>query len=529
MTSAPSISTTTPPRVGRVHTVHATVVPTWWRTPRFTGAPGHALAAALMTGATSAVAVVLASAGAAPAATYVYPLLAVALAAVLLRGHPERYAAFAWWTWVVAPWVRRVVDLYGGWNPLSPLTLTPLIVSGLAVFPLLRRAPRLRRRALAPFTLAGAAVLSGFAVGFTRVGPAGAFYGLLSWGAPLAFGAWLTMEWRRYPALRDVILRTLALATFAVAAYGIYQFLSPPAWDRSWMLNSAMESIGRPEPFQVRVFSTLNSPGTLAGVLCTTLLLLLTAGVPRSVISVAAGCGALLLTLGRAAWIGTLVGLLVLASQTSRVVLTRQLRVAAQLLAAATLSVAAASAFLPADVRARATDVVARRVNSTTALDQDASFFDRQRILERSLERVEAQPLGHGIGASGGGVGRLSGPDVIEAFDNGLLEVVYALGWPGAAAFYGAILWIAFARFRGGTAADDTTPAAARAVLAAAGVQLLAGNQFTGAVGAAFWSTAGLLSAARVWHAAIAARQPGAPTIAAGSAITDARLAEARV
>ena len=42
--------------------------------------------------------------------------------------------------------------------------------------------------------------------------------------------------------------------------YGFLQYLDPPIWDRYWMAYTTIASIGQPEPYMVRVFSTLNAP-----------------------------------------------------------------------------------------------------------------------------------------------------------------------------------------------------------------------------------------------------------------------------
>ena len=53
----------------------------------------------------------------------------------------------------------------------------------------------------------------------------------------------------------------VAINLLLLGGYGIFQYLDPPSWDRDWMINSAMDSIGEPEPLMVRVFGTLNAPG----------------------------------------------------------------------------------------------------------------------------------------------------------------------------------------------------------------------------------------------------------------------------
>ncbi len=57
----------------------------------------------------------------------------------------------------------------------------------------------------------------------------------------------------------------LVWAGMTMALYGIAQFVLLPEWDAQWMRNVielGLDSIGQPEPFAVRVFSTMNSPGS---------------------------------------------------------------------------------------------------------------------------------------------------------------------------------------------------------------------------------------------------------------------------
>lgn len=56
----------------------------------------------------------------------------------------------------------------------------------------------------------------------------------------------------------------LPLIGVIVGIYGIVQFFYLPDWDKSWMVNSKLESIGHPEPLAVRVFGMSESPGPYA-------------------------------------------------------------------------------------------------------------------------------------------------------------------------------------------------------------------------------------------------------------------------
>lgn len=445
-----------------------------------------------------------------PAAANAFMLGASVLTgAVLLRSRPACFAAFSWWVWIVAPELRRVVDFYGGaYNRTNPLVLSPLLVTALVAGPIVRHLPRLRRRSLFPFAVAQTGLLLGFCVGFVRVEPPAAVYALMSWSAPLLFGLWLALEWPRYSEIRDAMLDTFVLALPILGAYGVFQFVSPPGWDRSWMIWSKMNSIGRPFPFQVRVFSLSNSPGALAAVLAVTLLLVTGSRRPGRGAAVCGGIAALLLSLVRASWLGAVVGGVVLATQATRQALRRYVLTAVALAAGISGAVVVGYAVLPSTAVMRVTDILGRRLTSLGDLAQDRSYVERSQIINRALEQIGSHPLGLGLGATGVGA-RLGPQGGIEAFDNGLLDVVYSLGWFGAALFYGGILAVTLRQTtpRAEVAAGDGTPAAARAALAATAVQLLSGNQFWNVMGAAFWTAAGLLAASRMWYAARDARE----------------------
>jgi hypothetical protein len=86
-------------------------------------------------------------------------------------------------------------------------------------------------------------------------------------------------------------------------------------------------------------------------------------------------------------------------------------------------------------------------------------------------------------------------------FDNGVLEVFFALGWPGATLFFGGLAWLILPLLQSrGSARADNFARAARAGGICMLVQAVLGNVFVGVMGAALYTAIGILSAAQRWH-----------------------------
>ncbi|KQR24030.1 hypothetical protein ASF79_01980 [Agreia sp. Leaf335] len=58
--------------------------------------------------------------------------------------------------------------------------------------------------------------------------------------------------------------RIIPILGILVGLYGVYQFFFLPEWDKSWMIASDLNSIGAPNPLEVRVFGASESPGPYA-------------------------------------------------------------------------------------------------------------------------------------------------------------------------------------------------------------------------------------------------------------------------
>ena len=69
----------------------------------------------------------------------------------------------------------------------------------------------------------------------------------------------------RYDEQKQAVEKCFTWAVLLLGAYGIYQYIAPPPWDCAWLegLPGGYEnlSFGHPTPFEIRVWSTSNSPG----------------------------------------------------------------------------------------------------------------------------------------------------------------------------------------------------------------------------------------------------------------------------
>ncbi|MEO1591177.1 MAG: O-antigen ligase domain-containing protein, partial [Cyanobacteria bacterium J06632_22] len=206
----------------------------------------------------------------------VFPVGALGTAVWLYSRYPILYVGFTWWVWFLSPWMRRMADFSGGWQDPSPVLLTPFLVTFVSGVTLVRQLPYLTWQGGLPFMGAIAAtgygLLSGLVNGASLTALVTSF---LYWSVPVLFGFHLYANWRDYPQQRQLVYRCFLWGVLVMGSYGLFQYLVAPGWDRYWMVNSEMPVIGSPEPLQVRVFSTLNSPGPFAQVMSAGLILLL--------------------------------------------------------------------------------------------------------------------------------------------------------------------------------------------------------------------------------------------------------------
>lgn len=428
-----------------------------------------------------------------------YPLGALLVGVLLYLRHPALYVGFAWWVWFLTPEVRRLVDQQGGWNPESTVMLAPYLVAGLTFFTLIRHSPKLQVSPFLPIGVTLAGIAYGFGMGVLGVGVSAATFDLLAYTVPVLVTFHLMVHWRDYPDYRRVTQHTFAWGLLVMGLYGILQFINPPEWDRVWMLNAPISSIGFPEPYGVRVFSTLNSPASFAVVVMAGMLVLLSGGGLQRWPALAAGLTSFLLSLVRSAWGGLVVGLLFLAAHRGR----SRLRLPAAL-AVIVLIVWPLVSYGPI------AEVIEGRLQSFNTLQEDTSFGERLDLYATFAPRALSNVLGEGLGSTGVATklntegGRLG---EYGDLDSGLLAIPFVLGWPGTFLYAGGLIWLLSYALRGAKH-PDLFAAASRGIAAAVLSQLVFGNSLVGVGGMVFWYFLGLAWAARVYHAQEAKKGP---------------------
>lgn len=411
-----------------------------------------------------------------------YPALGLGVGALLLAVRPHLYLGFVLWLWFLSPFVRRIAEYQSEWQLASPIIVTPLLVTALCGLTVIRHMRELPRASLFPFTVALAGCLVGFTVGLPLNGARAAAYGLGTWIGPILLGIYLQLHWRHFPAFRAALLGACAWGLLVIGIYGVWQFLDPPTWDRWWMIKSDMSSIGHPLPRQVRVFSMLNSPVALAIALLAAILLLVTSRHPLRWAASIVGSLVLLLSKVRSVWVVGVVALLLLIKR-----LPGRQRIALLVVLlglVALVQVALTYGGMDEAVRSRA--------ETLTTISDDVSYQARLAFTLRAAREILDQPLGRGLGSTGGAAWLTTSQGEV-VFDNGLLDVFYSLGWLGGVLFLGALAWTCSRARQASRFLRDGFSAASLSVLLALGALLAGGNSLNGIGGIFFWGLAGLL------------------------------------
>jgi len=422
-------------------------------------------------------------------ASIAYVVFAGCAGAWLVFRAPVTYLNFSLWLWWVTPFVRRMLDYRHGWNATNPVLLAPPLVALLSVVIVLRHARELRGILFAPYLLILAALAYGYAVGLLSAGPLAATYALVTWFAPVLFGIHLAVSWRRYPEIASSLRRTFSIALPLLAGYGLYQFVRLPVWDAQWMRSADLKSLGKPLPFLVRIFSTLNTPGPYAAFLVAGLLILLQARGKLRYLWTALAIVALLLTRTRAAWAAFVIGIAVQYLSQPIVRLPKR---------AVTLAVVALLA-LPLAAIPKFRSIIAPRLSTLTNLREDNSFIKRVQFSEGIASGIVETAAGSGLGTTGGAI-KLRDQQGVRSLDNGFLEVFFIYGWPGGALIFLGLTGLLLQAFRFAEARRDVFANSVRATAVALASILPIGDVFTGPTGTLLWSMVGLGIAAHAYH-----------------------------
>lgn len=377
--------------------------------------------------------------------TYLYPAGAFIVALYLYVRSPVHYLGFVCWLFFLSAEVRRLADFVNGaFSPKSLIMIAPMIALALCGLSLIKNINSLGERRCAPLVLIVISLVYAFFVGMVRVGPAPALFTLVNWLSPVLVGLHLAVTWQHYPDYHRVLLKTCVYGGLVMGVYGVYQYVQPPPWDVFWLIQSQMVTEGKPVPFGLRVMSTMNSSGPFAATMVYTLLMgFATRGWTR-LFMMLFGVAALLFTSVRTGWGGFAIGLIypfMTLDGKSR------MRFVAALVGIAVLCV-------PVLMNPQISGNVLKRINTISDISQDHSYQSRMLFYDYFMETALTDISGQGLGTTGMGVklaDSSSGAPQSVAFDSGVMEVPFVMGWPGTPLYVGGVLmllWRAFVASR---------------------------------------------------------------------------------
>ena len=369
--------------------------------------------------------------------------------------------------------IRRLVDYYinEAFNPLSTISLTPLVVSALLLLPVLGRINQLSPKTRKIAGLITLALGHGLVVGVLNSG-IGAVYSMGEWMA--GFGAFLFAATAPVSsATADRWLKSSGYAALLVALYGWYQYLTIPPWDAFWVTEVKFVGyLGQLRPTEMSVFSTMHERGPCASFLAWAAIPMILNSRWRILggwLTILLLFSVVLLTFSRSMLI--IVALVALLQPA----LSKGRGLGRVLFFAALLSLGANYGLehMPGAER------IQQRFETVKDIQNDGSYQGRLEILTTGIPWVLKHPLGLGLGSSGFGASRMGGGPKEGWCDSGYIEVFSQFGWIGGLAFFAAMakIWTELSsRIRRG--GRDPFLFTGRAVLLGCLVFLYVGNVF---------------------------------------------------
>jgi len=419
-----------------------------------------------------------------------------------VSGAARREKVYLWVivaAWVFVPELRRIVDWLSGAGSLAVINLIPMVLM-LPVFWLALKKRKYGLEMNIVLMAWGIAFSYGLFVALASGGLFGAFYDLATFCVPLLAGLWvINASLNRRELFATLTTASLSFGTI-VSLYGLYQFAAPPAWDVLWVHNSGLISVGTPEPFQLRIFSTLNSPATLGAFLVFTILSSLHRVTAKRIwllIPLVLCTLALGLSLVRAAYLALALGVVVYSICSTQ---RRQLIALGSVLAALVV-IAALSLPILFGGQTAGTDRLTSRVSSFNNLQRDPSAVSREEQTATALHEAVSEPLGQGLGTVGTSARLTNASGETAVLDNGYISRWLELGIVGFPAYLFAVIsalfftvrrWLRARQSRGAHEDELNLMATAIAVQVALIGTEIAGDAHNELGGVYFWFMVGL-------------------------------------
>ncbi|MFP4338429.1 MAG: hypothetical protein ACLFQP_10910 [Halothece sp.] len=419
----------------------------------------------------------------------VFPLGSLAVGLFLFQKYPLIYISFTFWLYFLTPLIRRLIDYRSSWVNPSPVLLAPPLVALITLLTVVQYLPRMNRRGGLPFLLALGGISYAVLIGLVRGSPTIVIRDLINWLTPLSFAIYLWINWRSYPDYRQTIQRTFLWGVLVMGVYGVIQYLVAPEWDQFWLIESGMtSSAGSPQPFGIRVWSTMNSPGPFAAAMMVGLILLFSS---QSLMRFpAAGFGYLsfLLAIVRSLWGGWLLTLIIFASS---------LKLKFQLHLIMTM-VALALIVMPLATLEPFSERISDRFETFSNLEEDNSAQARLGLYQGHLSQALFNYQGTGIGVAF--TLDENGQPVTVPIDSGVIAIFNTLGWFGAIPYFGGVILLVAKNFQAHEIRFDRFLSCSRAIPLTFLSLLVIANTLVGLGGLMFWSFSAITLAGHKYY-----------------------------
>ena len=365
------------------------------------------------------------AAGAGAQLKVLFPALACLVAAILFFRRSPWYIGLCLWLFCSTPLIRRLIDVQAGWDPSNPVLLAPYLacaLAGLSALRLFAGMPGSSRHSL-PYLIMLGCIGYGFILAVLGDRAASGLVDGMKWSSGPLVALHVIYCWDLRAEHRKVLTFSLMIAVPLMALYGIAQFVNPAYWDIEWMENVkslGLDSIGTPRPFDVRVFSTMNSPGSFGAMLAFGILLAFQARTLFMLPVTILGVMALMLTQYRSVWAATFIGVVYLIASDAGRIRGRVVGIGVTLLLVLCLTGA-----VP-----QMRNVVLDRFQTLSALNADESGADRLdqyvQFVTGDVNNSETLIVGEGLASFG--AFRILDKRSWVGTDSGLIEIYSVFG-----------------------------------------------------------------------------------------------------
>lgn len=409
-------------------------------------------------------------------ARYIYPAITFALATFLYKNSRPLYFGFCWWSWILTAEFVRFVEYSSSSFDTSRIMLAAPYLTCLVVLPTAIKQLLQVRESMSILLFPVVAVLYGSVISANQgVSSLILFKSTLEWLCPVLFAFSITESWRQYPHYREVLTKLCRWAILLLGVYGVIQYLIAPPWDRYWLEQIALHELaggafGQPEPFKIRVYSLMNSPGEFAIFSSACLLIQFCDQNLTSLGTSLGGYLSFLLAAVRSAWGGWLVGMMVLLS-----VPRPRLHSKAVL-----MGILAVLVLVPLVSMEQFSDTVTSRLDTFNDLENDGSKLARVATYGRLLPQALTSIVGMGIGRAPGS-------------DSAVLDSLLSIGWIGVLPYLTGLLIPLFLILKRPIEGSDDFLQACKAIYLGSLLQLGFGSAMLGLSGTVLWGFSALV------------------------------------